>query len=537
MNLRYPDLVSVFSHNGRNDFSTEQGSADDVRFEMSMLGSTIRLTLTAGSTPMRFLRLRWHFTDDEKRRTPVRVFGDAWERGGGDLEWRGIVPERGMPWFTLVSNGSDSEPDVSGRSTDCFGVKTQPGAFCFWQYDTAGVTMWADVRNGGSGVILNGRTLKVCDIVFETYENCTAFEAGKRFCRRMCDAPLLPKEPVYGANNWYYAYGISSAEDILRDSSIISELCESHSVRPFMVIDDGWSQNSKNGPWDRGNERFPDMAALADGIKQRGAKPGIWVRYIYDEGGVCDLPASWHLERDGDYLDPSRPEVLDYIRKTTQRFVNWGYQLIKYDCSMQDILGRRGYRVPYVVAEDGWHFADQSRTSAEIMTDFYRAVREAAGEDTILIGCSTVTHLCAGLVHLARTGADISGISWDVTRQRGVNTVAFRMMHHRMMFESDADCIGITEQVPWYYNRQWLKLLAVSNTPLFVSCKPGILNEEQLKELGAALRRNLERNGDELIPIDWMENMCPERWLLNGEEIRFDWYDDKVNPSFHGVSI
>jgi len=72
-----------------------------------------------------------------------------------------------MPWYMLVSNGSDRNPDYTDRFTEGFGVKVQPNAFVTWQYDGAGVTMWADVRCGGMGVILGGRTLDVCDIVFD----------------------------------------------------------------------------------------------------------------------------------------------------------------------------------------------------------------------------------------------------------------------------------------------------------------------------------------------------------------------------------
>ena len=42
----------------------------------------------------------------------MKILGDHWERGYGDLAWRGIEPERIMPWYMLVSDGSDADPDV-----------------------------------------------------------------------------------------------------------------------------------------------------------------------------------------------------------------------------------------------------------------------------------------------------------------------------------------------------------------------------------------------------------------------------------------
>ena len=68
--------------------------------------------------------------------------------GYGDLEWRGLVAERVMPWYFLAHDG---------KATHGYGVRTQPGAFCFWTVDAAGVSLWLDVRNGGAGVALDGR--------------------------------------------------------------------------------------------------------------------------------------------------------------------------------------------------------------------------------------------------------------------------------------------------------------------------------------------------------------------------------------------
>lgn len=537
MLTRLPDLVTLYSQSDHRAFSAPQGVWQDARFSLTLTQQeTLLADVQADETPLCYLRLRWHFSDAEKRREPIRIYGDAWERAGGNLEWRGIVPERCMPWFMLVANGTDAQQQRAGRLTEGFGVKTQPGAMCFWQYDAAGATLWMDIRSGGEGVILGGRTLRTAEIVMRAYADCTAFEAGQQFCRALSRGALAAPYPVYGANNWYYAYGVSSHEQILEDTRIVARLCAGNSNPPFMVIDDGWSPNPKNGPWDRGNAAFPDMAALAAAIRAQGVRPGIWVRYIGDENQVCGVPKAWHLSYTDHYLDPSHPEVLAYIRQTTKRLVDWGYQLIKFDCSTQDILGRRGYKIPYVIAEDGWHFYDQGKTSAEIITNFYRAIREAAGEDVILIGCATISHLSAGLVQLGRTGADINGMNWDITRRMGVNTLAFRMMQHGTFYDVDADCVGITGAIRWEQVGKWLDILSKSGTPLFVSCKPGVLNPAQTEELRQAYARNAVQR-DTLIPLDWMENICPERWLLNGEEIRYDWYADDVNVMFEGKSL
>ena len=113
-------------------------------------------------------------------------------------------------------------------------------------------------------------------------------------------------------------------------------------------------------------------------------------------------------------------------------------------------------------------FADKTRTTAQIVKDFYRTIRNAAGDDVMIIGCNTISHLSAGMFEIQRTGDDTSGHEWKRTREYGINTLAFRMAQQDTFYQADADCVGITGKVAWEKNRQWLDVLAKSGTPLFV---------------------------------------------------------------------
>ena len=430
-----------------------------------------------------------------------------------------------MPWYMLASNGNDRYSDTTGRHTDAYGVMVQPGAICTWQYDGAGVTLWCDVRNGGSGVQLGGRTLSVCDVVLAEYDDMTAYAAGQAFCHRMCPHPLVPDHKIYGSNNWYYAYGKSSHEEILSDTDIVADLCKGNENIPYMVIDYGWQKNRCDGPWDRGNERFPDMAGLAAQMAKKGVRPGIWVRYLADLArDVTGITDDMRMARDPNILDPSHPATIAYVQECTRRLVDWGYKLIKHDYTTHDIFGNWGANFGARMARDGWHFYDRSRTSAEIVVDLYRAIKEAAGKDCVIIGCNTVTHLCAGIHEVSRTGDDTSGFDWERTRRMGVNTLAFRLMQNGALYAADADCVGITGKIDWQLNRQWLQLLSQSGSPLFISCKPGVLNDAQLEELRTAYRINSVQE-NRMRPLDWMETTTPELWEIDGETVRFHWYD------------
>lgn len=523
MKLRMPDCIAVYS--GKRTVTSEA----DVILTVTQEADALVPILTAGETPISYVCLSWQFRDDEERNEPVRVLGDTWERGYGDLEWRGIAAERVMPWYCMVSNGSDSETDCTNRRTECFGVRVRPNAFCSWQYSESEVTLILDLRNGSEGVLLGGRTLRVAEILFADYIGISAYESGEHFCRQMCTDPLLPAEPVYGFNNWYYAYGKSSSEEILADTDRLADCCGALPVRPYMIIDDGWQLNACDGPWDITNERFPDMRALAAEIAHRGAKPGLWFRPLYQHSENARIPENWRLTRNPAVLDPSVPEVLDYVEKTLKRFRDWGYRLVKHDFTTYDILGKWGMEMPGVIEADGWTFADHSRTTAEIILELYRRIRHAAG-DMVVIGCNTVSHLCAGLAELMRTGDDTSGMEWKRTRKMGVNTVAFRSIQNRAFYMADADCSGITPNIDWKLNARWLRLLSYSDSPLFVSWNP-ICDIPVIREaVTDAFRENIRPH--RLVPLDWMENRCPQHWLIDGVVQQFDWNcDDPSNLS------
>lgn len=531
MKIRLADLLDIDVMDQGQERMVSADCFRDVQVEQRLEENKLTVYLRANTTPVKFLRLRWKFAVDEKRHDTVRVYGDAWERGYGDIGWQGIVPERCMPWVCAVSNGSDIDADVSDRLTECFGVMVRPAAFCLWQYDPEGLTLWLDVRNGGNGVVLNGRTLTVCQIHWGEFRKTSAFAALRSFYRQLCDDPLPVYEPVYGSNNWYYAYGKSSHQEILSDTDYLVQHCQMNKHRPYMVIDDGWQPNACDGPWNVGNELFPDMTGLADAIRAKGARPGIWIRFLRDAKRETPcIEAPMRMENNPDNLDPSHPSVLKKVAEDTKRIVEtWGYELIKHDFSTYDIFNAWGMECKSFMAADGWGFFDQSKTTAEIIIAFYKTIQDATQGKALILGCNVIGHLGAGLIHINRTGDDTSGVEWERTRKMGVNTLACRMLHHGAFYAADADCVGITGAIDWSLNREWMRALSVSGTPLFVSCKPGVLDDNASRELQQAFMEN-EKQQNELIPFEWMETVCPSRWTLNGQEISFHWFAPEGCP-------
>jgi alpha-galactosidase len=518
---RGPDAVSVVFEGGETNLLAEtkgrwQGAGACVTTRTRRDGLSVELK--APEKPVKHLRLHWN--------TPASggsvYLGDAWERAYGELEWKPLDSARVMPWYFLHSDG---------KLTHGYGVKTGPSALCYWTVDTHGITLNADVRSGGLGVLLGQRTLHICTVVCrQGHEGETPFEAARGFCRQMCAKPRLPKQPVFGFNDWYCSYGNDTADEFLKNTAYVVSLSPRNGRKPFAVVDDGWQVKEDlggtNGPglWVRTNPKFSQtltMPEFAERVRATGARPGIWVRPLI---AGPDQPAAWRLARDPHFLDPTVPAVRAYVRQMMARLHGWGFELIKHDYSTFDITGEWGNRGQAELTRDGWTFADRSRTTAEVIKDLYHDIRDGAGNPTLILGCNTIGHLAAGLFELQRIGDDTSGQEWARTRRMGVNCLAFRMAQHNAFFAVDGDCAGqvTADSVPWDKNRQWLELLARSGTALFVSFPFATVRPDQAEALRAALAAAAQPQppGE---PLDWLETRTPSRWLLDGREVDFSW--------------
>ena len=477
----------------------------DTKVSFETNGNTLAVYITAQNDRPQFVTLKWNFETEED----LYVLGDTWERSYGDLCFEKLSDNnRWMPWYFAATNKSE---------TYCFGVKIQPNSFVNFTYNKSGITAKIDCRNGGAGVKLNGRTVKLCTFVFEHYSE-PVFESLCEYCKVLRDNPLLPKEKIYGINNWYYAYGKSSYYEIIRDTKLLNVLTKDIPNKPFSVVDDGWEQNSLKGPYEP-NEKYGDMKALADEIKSLGAHPGIWIRLL-DNASEIHTP-DMRILRDGkrEYLDPTNEKVKEYIVHEIEKVKLWGYELLKHDFSTFDLFGDYGKNPASITDFENWHFEDETKTNAEIVLDFYRLIKDTCG-DMLIIGCNTISHLCAGLVHINRTGDDTSGKEWERTRQMGVNTLAFRLAQNNAFYMVDADCVGImNNNIPWEKNKQWLDLLSKSDTAFFVSCDSA--TDEQKADLKNAY---LEIQNDHKIkPLDIYENLTPSEWEIDGCIVNYKW--------------
>lgn len=521
-----PDSVEIIDGQDRTVTLERSGStfaSGDFEVSFTKTPEGLAATLHSPSSKVKYVRATWN----EPAREGSLYLGDQWERGYGDLRWEKLDPSRIMPWYYIESAGGK----IYGR-----GVMTGCSSFCAWKVSGSAVELTFDVRNGSRGVDLGDRKLEMAVILdFEGAEGENEYAVLHRFCKVMCPNPRLPKSPVYGVNDWYFAYGHNSSELIAATAAMLTPILPDSENRPFFLIDDGWARKwYDDGDYDycgpggfyTSNDRFPDMRTLAGQLRDAGFRPGLWMRPLSAWMGAPEemLLSGYEEELPDRYFDPTVESVREYIRKCFAAYHEWGYEMVKHDFTTFDMFRRWGHSM----IEDGdmtkgdWQFHDTTKTNAEVVLQLYHDIRDAAGDDISLIGCNTISHLGAGIFEIQRIGDDTSGREWFPTVHNGVNCIAFRAAQHNAFYAIDADCVAITRKVEWRLTQRWLQLVAESGTPLFVSPLPEVMGPEQME----ALKNSFEiasKTQATCEPLDWMETRHPARWTLLGREVSFDW--------------
>lgn len=486
-------------------------AARDAGAAVAVDGGTVTLYPNGGAD---FVNLDFKFDYPKD----ALVYGDDWERAYGTLCWQkpdSSLPA--MPWFGCLS--WDGQAEFFG-----FGVETGPNALAAWRLTDTGLRLILDVRSGSEPLTL-AKPLNLCKLVFLRERSESAYKSMRKFCKMMCPSPLLPKEPVFGGNNWYYSYGATDAACVMGDVDRIAKWTRELAVRPFMMVDVGWQPFLLNddlcsgGPYPHGNYRFPDLSGMAREIHDRGVRPALWFRPLLS----CESrPAEDYMKKG--VLDPTVPSVEAQIEADASRISGWGFDMIKHDFSTYDLTGMFGANAGMrgiIEYPQKVKFHDKSQTTAQAIKRVYAAILRGAG-DKLVMSCNAMGHLTAGLSHVQRIGDDTSGLDWSVTLANGVNALAFRLAQHNVFFSADPDCVGLTAKVDWQKNAQWMDIVARSGTPLFVAADPNALTSDIEDAIMAAFY-NAANPTACCEPLDWTETLTPTAWNFGGAETRYDW--------------
>ncbi len=211
-----------------------------------------------------------------------------------------------------------------------------------------------------------------------------------------------------GWSSWYIFWEGVKEEDVI-DNLATAALLADELPLDVIQLDQGFE--SCWGDWTECNECFAhSLAWLADRIEGSGFTPGLWLApfTVHPQSELAAEHPSWLL-RDkrgrpvsaGFYansffarvLDPTHPGVEEYLHELIETAVEaWDYRYLKLDFL-------------YAAALPGLRH-NASLTRAQAYRHALEIIREAAGEETYLVGCGAPLGPSVGLVDAMRIGPD-----------------------------------------------------------------------------------------------------------------------------------
>jgi len=233
-----------------------------------------------------------------------------------------------------------------------------------------------------------------------------------------------------GFNTWDYYRGEIGAQRLTSTLDALSAWNQERHLLKYFILDDGWAPD--RGDWRFNLKKFPQgQTGWATQVEKVGMIPGVWLspfwgnKQVIQEKGLTlyrdDPQVAFRYQ-----LDPSCPKVREYVFERCRDLRRSGYRYFKLD--FLNIAFDHYREKP---------FAYSKFPPERVVRDFLLGIREAVGNDSFLLGCSTTIAPCAGVCDGARLYSDITE-NWDVA------TKIYRMLCHRFwmngtLFLADPD--------------------------------------------------------------------------------------------------
>lgn len=456
--------------------------------------------------------------------TPLTFFSNGWQSWSfaGTLRSDQKQPYTPLGFFkeSIVQNPYTLKVNQRGHLTsEMFGVLAAPSVrqaivagFLSQreQFGSLTVTLNSSaptmcLRAQGDDVVLLPNTELVTDAA---YVQLLAYDADplQDYVSAVAqhNAARVPAQTLVGWCSWYHYFDKVTETDIRAN---LQRLVQDRNRLPLTLfqIDDGFEQNV--GDWEA-NAKFPaGMKALAELISVNKFTAGVWLApfVVRPDSQLVQQHPEWLIKAGKNFasagfvfnkfsygLDTTLPAVQDFTRELITRAVcEWGYPYLKLDFL-------------YAAALKGERH-DATKTRAQALALGLKLIREAAGEETFLLGCGCPLGTAVGVVDAMRISADVAP-SWGAkvygvplplldepaTRNAIRNTITRSALHKRWWL-NDPDCLLVREATE-------LSLAEVQALASVIALSGGMfLVSDDMTRLSAARREIVEK----VLPLDF----------------------------------
>ncbi len=269
----------------------------------------------------------------------------------------------------------------------------------------------------------------------------------------------VPAPSSSGWCSWYQYFTGVTAEDIRSNTEALARM---QAPVETIQIDDGFQ--AAVGDWLEWSDGFPEgVAPLAREIRSRGFRAGLWLApfLVSRASNLARSKRDWILRGPGGRprlanvnpawkgrlcyaLDPTHPEVLDWLRELGRTVRSFGFDYLKLDFLYAGALTGRRH--------------DPLAGSAEAYRAAIQAFREGAGEDAVLLGCGAPLGPSIGLFDAMRIGPDVApvwrsrrldasfGIRAAPSAENSLRNILARAALHQRLWLNDPDCVLLRDR-------------------------------------------------------------------------------------------
>lgn len=339
---------------------------------------------------------------------------------------------------------------------------------------------------------------------------------------------------VNGWCSWFYTLSHVSEDEVVVNTEFASKNLRQFGLE-YIQIDEGYQR--WHGDWE-GNSRFPHgMKWLADKIKLKGFKAGLWISpYVISEPTeVFQKHPEWLLKnpdgspkRVGNWeqdaeppvdenpkrycLDITHPEAAKWLHDLIDTIVNdWGYEMIKIDFVAWSIL-----------AAD--HYYDPAVSSAQVYRMGLEIMRNAAGKDCHILDCGP-GETTVGLIDSMRIEADVnygfSEAAWETYFLHPAGSAAaaaLRYYFHKRTRINDADHICMS-----LFNNQQAEAAAT----IIALSGGNMISGDRLTQLDAykleILKKITPSFGEAAKPVDLFDRDMPSTFVIKIKRPFAEW--------------
>jgi len=374
----------------------------------------------------------------------------------------------------------------------------------------------------------------------------------------------FPMPKLCGWNSWDYYLDSVCPEDIFENVRALKEAGLSDELE-YIVIDDGWQKDW--GDWCE-NEKFScGLEAVAREIIAYGFKPGIWMAPLLMKKSVTGFEdrMDWFCrDAKGEYIrdigdtyliDPTVPDAKSFILESYKRLYQKGYRLFKID-----------YLSPLSKAKS---FFDPKATAYSALSELIGDIKNATGEDVVILGCSLPVQCGANVAPSMRIAVDIHNqfphVKWIA------EALTWTWMYNGIVTRIDPDFLVVRgkdtsdEELKWagepkyllpkrrsemtdgdffksrwrngdQFNeleaRTWARLVAVCGGNIFLSDRISALNEKGIGIINEALEAARDSARPVFLPDDIR---LPSVWMAEDEILVINWEDVPAVKRIEGL--